>query len=88
MKRIANEVALQTVLYVIGGLQKIRVIDYKNEHEAQTRGDHTEIFNGLYKDRKYDTFNYKQEHAAVRSIEPDGDELVIGICTMTDKYKY
>ena len=86
MKRIANEVALQTVLYVIGGLQKIRVIDYKNEYEAQTRGDHTEIFHGLYKDKTYDTFNYKQEHAAVRSIEPDGDELVIGICTVTDKY--
>lgn len=86
MKRVANNVALQTVLYIIGGLQKIRVIDYENEYEASVRGKHKEIFRGQYKDKSFDTFNFKQERAAVRSIQPDGDELIIGICTARDTY--
>lgn len=86
MKRIANDVALQTLLYRIGGKQKIRVIDYENDYEASIRGKHTEIFRGQYKDKKYDTFNYWQERANIRSIEPNGDELVIGICTAADRY--
>lgn len=84
MKRVASNVALQTVLYIIGGLQKIRVIDYENGYEASVRGKHKEIFRGQYKDRRYDTFNFWQERAAVRNIQPRGDELIIGICTADD----
>lgn len=86
MKRIANSVALRTILYITGGLQKIRVIDYENEYEAQVRGKGKDIFRGQYKDANFETFSYKHERAAVRSIEPDGDELVIGICTAADTY--
>ena len=86
MKRIANDIALQTILYLIGGLQKIRVFDYKNEYEISVGGARTEVFSGQYKDTNLDTFNYKQLHAKVRKIMPSGDELVIGICTAADTF--
>jgi len=33
MKRIANDVAIQTILYFMRGDQRIRVVDYSNEYE-------------------------------------------------------
>lgn len=86
MKRIPQSAALKTILYYIGGLQKIKVIDYENRYEASIKGNHIVIFEGLYKDANYDTFNYKQERAEITSIEPNGDELIIGICTKNDRY--
>lgn len=53
MKRIANDVAVQSILYVIGGFQEIKIIDYKDtwelfSDEECTKG--TVVYSGLVKD--------------------------------------
>ena len=82
MKRIANDVALQTLLYVIGGLRKIRVIDVKNTwtHEFEV------VYEGLYKDWSYLDRSYKIEHSAVHGLYAEDDVLVIELNTVSDTY--
>lgn len=45
MKKIMNAVALQTVLYVIGGLQEIEVYDKENDYAEPLL-----IYKGMVKD--------------------------------------
>lgn len=80
MKRIANNVALQSLLYVVGGLQRVRVVDYKNTWTKEI--DHV-VFDGLYKDAR---FSWQEEHCKIVSVDADGDTLVIGISTREDAY--
>lgn len=82
MKRIAENVALQTVLYFVGGLKMVKIIDYKNGYEASINGSGKVVFFGKAKDAR---LNYKQEHAKVRGIEAFGNVLEIGICTFADE---
>lgn len=86
MKKISNDVALKTILYIIKGTQKIKVIDFKKRYENTTNGEHKVVFEGFFKDVNYDTFNYWQERASIFSIIPDNDVLVIGICTSEEIY--
>lgn len=92
MKRIANDVALATILYFVGGLQKIKVIDldrktrYSYNYINRNCGEGKVIFDGMLKDKRYDTFDYKHEHAKIVGIETDGDVLVLYICTEDDTF--
>lgn len=72
MKRIANNVALQTIGYTIGGFTKVHI--YVQECGFQKR----DIYWGLYKDFTYDEMN-KYAHCKVTGLRADGDVLYIGI---------
>ena len=72
MKKIANNVALQTIGYVIGGLTKVHI--YAQECGFQKR----DIFWGLYVDFVYNEMN-KYAYYKVTGLRADGDVLSIGI---------
>ena len=89
MKRIANNVALQTVLYSVSGLQRIRVLDYKttraylNREYVPTTSEL--VFDGLVKD--IIGYHYTRAlRSAVYSIDVDviGGDPVITFCIATD----
>lgn len=75
MKRIANNVALATVLYVIGGTQKIRIYDGRDAwHTGEL------VFDGLLKDSA-GRLCRKHEAAAIHRISIDGDTMVFDLDT-------
>lgn len=85
MKRIANKVALATVLYTVGGFQKIRVIDSLSPIMGGTPAEF--LYEGFAKDfYKVGGMVYKWERSQVHTTEIDGDTLVFRICTRWDKY--
>lgn len=86
MKRIMNDVALQTVLYLVGGLQKVRIIDKDNwwyATEPTVKENDRVVFEGLYKDADIRDL---ERHTKITSIQTDNDTLVILICTKSDRY--
>lgn len=84
MKKIYESVPLATVLYLIGGLQNIKIVDYKNSYQAMERGDGKVVFEGLFKDAPI--FSNRQDHAKVRGIDANGDQIRIAISTEADQY--
>ena len=85
MKRVMNEVALQTLLYVVGGLEKIRIKDYANSYAAMMDGKHSIVYEGLMKDSSR-ALLHKHEYARVRGIDVKDGVLEIGICTAYEQY--
>ena len=86
MKRIANNVALATILYTVGGYQKIRIVDSLSPINGGTPSEC--LYEGLKKDiYKVDGYKYyKWERSAVYTTEIDGDTLVFRLCMRWDKY--
>lgn len=82
MKRVANEVALETVLYCVNGLQKIRVLDRKHIDDQNQKI----IFEGLEKDFAYNTDNWKYRKSAVRRVATQDEYLVFTIQTKYEEY--
>lgn len=85
MKRIYNDMPLQTLLYVVGGLEKIRIIDYANSYEAMMEGKHSIVYEGLMKDSSRALLR-KHDYAKVRGIYVKDGVLEIGICTFYEQY--
>lgn len=86
MKKIMNNVALQTVLYVVSGLQKVRIIDKGNwwyESEPTVGENDRVVFEGLYKDANIPSM---ERHTKVTGVHTDNDTLIILICTNNDTY--
>lgn len=84
MKRIYNDIPLQSVLYLVGGLQEIEIRDYKNSYEVMMKGEHKIVYAGLFRDARL-SMNYKIEHAKVRGIDAVGDKLIFAISTAMDE---
>lgn len=82
MKRVANNVALETVLYCTNGLQKIRVLDREHIDDPNPKL----IFEGLEKDFAYNTDNWKYRKSAVRRVAAQDDCLVFTIQTKYEEY--
>lgn len=72
MKRIANNVALQTIGYVIGGFTSVYIYVRENGYKKQ------DIYKGLYKDFYGDEMN-KYAHCEVTEIRAEENVLYIGI---------
>ena len=72
MKRIANNVALQTIGYVISGLTNVYI--YVKESGCYKR----DIYKGLYKHFAYDGMN-KYAYCKITELRADEDVLCIGI---------
>ena len=72
MKRIANNVALQTIGYVIGGLTNVNIYICESGYAKER------IFRGLYKDFDREKM-YKYENCKVTELQADENVLYIGI---------
>lgn len=81
MKRIMNDVALATILYVVSGYRKVRITDLENIFDDKTS---TVIYEGMLMDWRYMDRPYSVEHAKVRGIYADGDVLCIELCMKLD----
>lgn len=90
MKRIYENIPLQSVLYCISGLQKIRIEDRTSNRYPY--GDSVVLFDGRLNDFNHtDFFNeisrYKVEHTTVQGIEADRDgKMIFTICTTWEQY--
>lgn len=76
MKRIANDMAFQTLGYLIGGTQEIEVYYRVDGYRKET------VFEGTYSDfYKEQLFGDGEQlsHNKVTGIEADGNVLRIGI---------
>lgn len=72
MKRMYNKIPLGSVLSLIVGFQKIRVIN-GNEHNSFVE------FEGRLMDKYKDGINWKLEMSELHGIELDGDTLVFRV---------
>ena len=72
MKRIANNVALQTIGYVISGFTNVYI--YVRECDYQKR----DIYRGLYKHFAHDEMN-KYAYCKITELRADENVLYIGI---------
>lgn len=70
MKRIANSVALQTVLYTVSGLANIHI------YAAELGYFKRDIYTGIHKDF---SDKHKYENCKVTGISASGDVLNISI---------
>ena len=75
MKRIANNMALQTLGYIIGGTQEIEIYYRVDGYRKET------VFEGAYNDFCREQFGDGEQlsHNKVTGIEADGNVLRIGI---------
>ena len=85
MKRLYNNVPLQSVLYTVGGLQKIKIVDI-DSIRWKDYANRVVIYEGLEKDFLYCNFDafglshYKVEYASVHGIDVEDEVLVFTIC--------
>lgn len=86
MKRIANDIAVASVLYTISGLQKIKIIDYPTQYDCSNRKNGAVVFDGFEKD----TYGYKlakYTEAKVYGIRIEDDAIVFDVFTKFEEYK-
>ena len=84
MKRVANKVALETVLYTVSGLQRIRIVDYSNDWDLFKRQNGKVVFDGV--ESAFSGWETKIRRSEVRGISTDGDVIVFTISTCFDEY--
>ena len=91
MKRIMNDVAVQTVCYTISGNQKIRIIDYETDYDCTFRKNGKVVFDGvLYNGSGDDLSNWKYTkymESKVHGISLDGDTIVFDVFTKFESYR-
>lgn len=85
MKIIAVNVALETVLYCLDGVQMLKVVDYDSEDDLRMDVGGKILYFGEQHKRKYNSFTPLQEHAKVWNIKAEGDVLTIGLVTALDE---
>lgn len=90
MKRVANKVAVQTILYVLPGYQKIRIIDYKNDGDLYKRENGEVVYDGKCYDPTKTFSDYcrlaKYERSQLHGLYPDGETLVFEVATVFEEY--
>lgn len=86
MKKIMNDVAVQTICYVVNGLQKIRIVDYENTYNCTFDRNGVVVCEGLLKD--FLDYKYcKYFEAKCYGLGLDGDTMVFSIITKFEDYK-
>ena len=86
MKKIYNKIPLASVLFTLGGFNKIRVVDYTDRSYRQG-GDSAKrvVFEGLCKDA-YRKLGYIHERAELLGMDLIGDTIQFEICTSYEIY--
>lgn len=86
MKRIANDVAVATICYVISGLQKIKIVDYESTYACSNNKNGVVVYEGTvanslgYKYSKY--FESK-----CYGLDLEDDTIVFSVVTKFEEYK-
>ena len=91
MKRIANNVAVQTILYTINPQTKVKIVDYENTYDLSNRQNGKEKFFGK-------AFNligayklYRETEATLHGTNVemiDGEPVIVfSVCTKFEEYK-
>ena len=86
MKRIYNDIPVESILYTIGGLQRVKIIDYPTQYDCSNCKNGTVVFDGLVKD----TYGYKlakYTEAKVYETRIEDDALVFDVFTKYEEYK-
>ena len=86
MKRIANDVAVATVLYTIGGLQSVKIVDYPTQYDCDYSKNGTVVYDGLAKDL-YGYRMAKYTDAKVQGIKIEDGAIVFDVLTKFEQYK-
>ena len=89
MKRITYNVALDSVISVVSGFQKIKIYDRENEYDKEPKL----LFNGLTKDfgsihtkLPYGYSEYKVSRSMVWRIDVEEEYLVFTLQTKYEQY--
>ena len=82
MKRTANKVALETVLFTVGGLTEIKVLDRKNSWDNNPQV----IFEGYEKDFGHNYKFWKYRRSAVHRIDIVDNCMVFVLETAYEEY--
>lgn len=86
MKRIANDVAVATICYVLSGLQKIKIVDYESTYACTYNKNGTVVYEGIVAN----AFGYKYSkyfESKCYDLNLDGDTMVFSIITKFEQYK-
>lgn len=86
MKRIANDVAVISVLYTISGLQNVKIVDYQTQYDCDYSKNGNTVFNGLVKDL-YGYEKSKYTHAKIQGIRIENGTIVFDVFTKFEQYK-
>lgn len=86
MKRIANDVAVATVLYTISGLQSVKIIDYSTQYDCDYNKNGEVVYDGLVKDL-YGYKMAKYTEAKVQGISIVDGTIVFDVFTKFEQYK-
>jgi hypothetical protein len=83
MKRIANSVAVQTILYTVSGKQKLLIKDYQSSR-MWNPDDYEVAYEG---ENNLSGYKYSKIKASkIINLETTDNVLVISICTKEDEY--
>lgn len=90
MKRVAESVAVQTILYVLPDYQKIRIVDYEKDSDLYYRKNGKVVYDG----KTYESgMTYektlelrKYARSKLHGLYPDGETLVFEVCTAFEEY--
>jgi hypothetical protein len=81
MKRTMNNVALETVLFTVGGLQKIKVLDRESDWDENPKV----VYEGLFKDFRGYRFA-KEMRSQIHRTDVENDCLVFTLQTKYEEY--
>lgn len=86
MKRIAENVAVATICYVLSGLQKIRIVDYDSSYACTYKKNGTVIYDGTVAD----SLGYKYTkyfESKCYGLDLEDDTIVFSVVTKFEQYK-
>lgn len=91
MKRIANAVAVQTVLYTINPRTKVKIVDYENEFDLSAKQNGKEKFFGKAHELIGAYQLSRETHAEMRGMGVevvDGEPIVVfSVITRFEEYR-
>lgn len=86
MKRIANDVAVATICYVMYGSQKIKIVDYESTYACSNKKNGVVVYDGTV----LDSLGYKYTkyfEAKCYGLEVEDDKIVFSVVTKFEQYK-
>ena len=81
MKRIPQNIAIETLSYFVSGNQKITIIDRENMYDKGK-----EVFSGTMLELCTEYAHVKQLRSQIYGIEIDGDTMILTIETKYEEY--
>ncbi len=87
MTRIYENIPVRSLLYVMGGFEFVRILDFENEYELSKGTDSTKykvLYNGQVKDSH--GLSNLVDYATIHRVDSVGGVTRISICTRYEEY--